>query len=184
MTPIIPPVIVYLRGNKMLIFEGKTYKDFTEIKKDYDCLSSAEIMQLCNCNLATFSKIVKEKGIKRKEVKLLPSGKICYLYDRKDFSIIKESHKIKNDTIPIDYISKAELCERLNLKPSTLNAIVYWCNDFIKYSKYFYINNTKKRYFLYTQETLLFYKEKLEKYYNPQRKRNIENNYIFGEKSK
>ena len=157
----------------MLIYKDKKYRDFRELKKDYDFLSGTEIMQLCNCNYPTFQKIVEEKGIEKKEILLLPSNKYCHLYDRKDFEIVKKTHKIKNDPIPADYISKAEFCERLGLKPKTLNSIVFWCNDFLKYSEYFYVNNTKKRYFLYTQETLLFYKEKLDKYYNPQRKQNV-----------
>ena len=158
----------------MLIYKDKEYKDFQELRKDYDFLSGAKIMQLCNCNYETFQKIVKEKGIEKKEILILPSNKHCSLYDRKDFEIVKESHVIKNDSIPDDYISKAELCERLGIKVQTLNSVVFWSHDFLKYSEYFRVNNTKKRYFLYTPETLLFYKEKLDKYYNPQRKQNAE----------
>lgn len=158
----------------MYFYENIYFKDITEVTKKFKLVSASEIMKVCNCNRNGFNELIKERGIKPEIIRLEPSGKSYTLYKRSDFKELESFKKsrMKDDVIPNGYKSRVEFCEILGLKPKTLCNIIYWCNEFNKYSKYFYTKNVKKIYYLVTPETLKFYQEKLQKYFNPNRERN------------
>lgn len=158
----------------MYLYKGKSYGVFKDLKAEYDFLCASELMALCNCNINRLTEILKEKKVVPEIVKLSPSGKIYKMYKRQDvagvFNIAKASYK--DEEIPKNYLDKKSFCEKLGIKSATLNSICYWCTDFNKHSKFFYVRNVKKRYYLVNEEALLFYKDKLNKYYNPDREAN------------
>lgn len=158
----------------MYFYDNIYFKDITEITSKYNLVSASKIMKICNCNQNGFNELIEKRKIKPHVITLEPSKKIYTLYKSSDFEeleVFKKS-RMKDDTIPQDYKTKIEFCEILGLEPKTLNNIVYWCKDFNKYSKYFYTKNVKKLYYLVTPETLKFYQEKLQKYFNPNREQN------------
>ena len=158
----------------MYFYDDTYFKTIMEITEKYNLISSQKIMSLCQCNQNGFNEIVKERNIKPEIIKLFPSQKEYLLYKRTDFKELKliKDARFKNDIIPEEYKSKIEFCEIIGIKTETLNNIVYWCKEFSKYTKYFYTKNVKKLYYLVTPETLKFYQEKLDKYYNPNRNQN------------
>lgn len=153
----------------MLEFNGVEYGSFNEIKENFDLLSAAEVMKLCKCNLSYLRRITNQKNIKTYEVIKKPSNKSCFFYDNSSIEIIKKSHLLKNDVIPAEYIPKQELCNRLNISTAFLTELEAWCYDIKSYAKIFYTNNTGKKYYLYNQDALIFYKSKIDKYLNPNR---------------
>lgn len=155
----------------MYVYKGEKYKRIGEIRDKYNLIGITHIMSVCNSNLNSITKIIEKQDIAAEEILCEPSKKVYKLYKIEDFKKIKKiARKLKkNETIPEDYIDRKTFCEQLGLTSSTLNAIVYWCNDFNKYSKIFFINNSQKRFYKYNKETLEFYREKLNKYYHPQR---------------
>ena len=160
----------------MYIYNNNSFSSITEIKEKFALISREEILKIFRCNKNGFEKIIKDNNISSQEVRLEPSKRIFLLYKNSDFENLEnyKKERFKNDYIPIDYKSKQEFCEILGIKSVTLNNIVYWCWDFKKYSRYFFTNNVKKLYYLVTPETLKFYQEKMEKYFNPKREHNIQ----------
>lgn len=166
---------------------GKTYKEIGIIKKEYNLISNAELMKFCNCGINGLQELIEKNNPQVVEVLQEPSGRMLKFYNRDDFKNLEliKKDRMKNEEIPMGYISKKEFCEKLGIKLSILNSIVYWCNDFNKYSIQLYINNIKKRFYLVNEDALKFYQEKINKYYNPNRrnsekKLNNLNNNISG----
>ena len=155
----------------MYVYKGEKYKRIGEVRDKYNLVGITHIMNVCNSNLNSVTNIIKKNNFVAEEILCQPSGKICKLYKIEDFKKIKTiARKLKkNEEVPKSYLDKKSFCEQLGITPATLNSIVYWCNDFNKYSKIFYINNSQKRFYKYDKKTLEFYQEKLNKYYNPQR---------------
>lgn len=155
----------------MYVYKGEKYKRIGEIRDKYNLVGISHIMNVCNSNLNSITNIIKKNNFVAEEILCEPSGKICKFYKIEDFKKIKTITKRlkKNEEVPKNYLDKKSFCEQLGITPRTLCSIVYWCNDFNKYSKIFYINNSQKRFYKYDKETLEFYQEKLNKYYHPQR---------------
>lgn len=153
----------------MLLYENKEYRVMSEIKNEYNLFSRSDITRLCNCNLNVLNRIIEQEKLKTYEVIQLPNKQKCYLLDQTAIDVIKKVHELRDDIIPSDYIPKSELCERLNISSPFLSELEAWCYDIKKYSKMFYSKNTGKKYYLYNQEALTFYKSKIDKYLNPNR---------------
>lgn len=160
----------------MYKYNGEGFDSLSTFKQKFNLVSYAELMKRFNCGANVLQDIIDKINPKTIEVICEPSlRKIKYYYDD-DFKNIKPiiKNSFRNDPIPEGYISKSEFCKTLGLKIPTLHNIVYWCNDFNKYSKQIYIKNVLKRFYLVNPETLEFYREKINKYYCPNRKKSLE----------
>ena len=153
----------------MLHYKNETFRDYPELFKKYKLKGFSYITKETGASLSVVDRVLKKLNIQCEEVTLEPSGKVHKLYTESDVQkIIKELNiDYKDESIPVNYISKKELALWLGIKESTLNQMQVYFKDFNSYAKYFYVNNIKKKYFLFDDKTKEYYLEKKIVYTTP-----------------
>ena len=148
----------------MIIYENQEFKTFKELQEKLHLVTERHIRLVCHCRTSFTEKIIKENFIMKYPV--IANGKECFVYNEAIIDLIHKLKPIKIDSIPENYISLNELCKHLGIKYGTLQDLEFWCWDFKKYKKFI----TNKTYYDFSEEAQDFYKRKLYKWRNPDRK--------------
>ena len=148
----------------MIIFNNQEFKTFKELQEKLHLVTERHIRLVCHCRTSFTEKIIKENSIMKYPV--IANGKECFVYNEAIIDLIHKIKPIKNDPIPDSYIPQTELLKHLGITRRTLSDLEFWCWDFKKYKKF--INN--RIYFDFSEEAQDFYKRKLYKWRNPDRK--------------
>lgn len=157
----------------MLLYKNERFNDFPSLHKKHNLIGQNVLMKKCNAGLKAIKRALLDLNIQGETITRLPSMSICIAYSPSDVQKVKDylNIKYKNDVVPVNYISKKDLCELLGVKPHTLNAMQNYFADFKQYVKYFFVDNVKTKYYLATEETIEYYKKKTEIYLTPFSKR-------------
>lgn len=153
----------------MLHYKNQIFKDYQELFKFYKLYGLNYVTKQTGAGIRSIERVLKKMNIKSEDVILKPSGKVHKLYTADDVQKIISNLEIdyKNDTIPVNYISKKELALWLGIKESTLNQMQTYFPDFNSYAEYFYVNNIKKKYFLFDDSSKNYFLEKKNVYTTP-----------------
>jgi hypothetical protein len=148
----------------MIFYNNQEYGSFKELRENCHLVSEREVTKLCHCKWKTVRKICEQNSIKKYAV--IANTQECLVYDESIIDLINKARPRKEVAIPGNYITKKELLKHLGITQGTLSEIEFWCWDFKKYKKSF----NSKTYYDFTEEAQDFYKHKLYKWRNPDRK--------------
>jgi hypothetical protein len=136
----------------------------SELRKKYHLVSKWQISCLAHCRYSVIDKISEENKIEKHLITV--NGRPSVFYNESIIDLILKTRPMKNETAPDNYIPQKELVKHLEITAHTLSELEFWCWDFKKYKKSF----NSKIYYDFTEEAQDFYKRKLYKWRNPDRK--------------
>lgn len=150
------------KGGVMIFYKNQNFKDFSELFKTFDLYGYSRILTMTGASYKRFNDVVKSLNIISEIAILKPSERIVKLYQKNDAEKIIEKLNVeyKNEEVPSEYIPKKNLITWLEVSESTFLNMHSYCSDLKKYSKYFFINNIKTKYYLFDERAKDFYLQK------------------------
>lgn len=146
----------------MIIYKDEVFSGYNELFEKQKLYSLNYVMHKTGAGLKTIKRLLKKLDVKSEDVILKPSGKVLTLFTveniNKIIGYVQENYK--DEEVPDNYITKKELALWLKVKEPVLKKMQDYFSDFNQYSKYFFRNNIKTKYFIFTEDAKKYYLDK------------------------
>lgn len=159
----------------MYIYQNDKFSNYADFFKKYDLTSIGYASRICQTSYKKIMKYLKEYNIPVETVLLEPSKKKHYFLTKENFDKLKNIYitEYKNDDIPSGYLTIKELAELYQIKPSCFKAMVNYYKDCNKYANFYYKDNIRTKFFLFTKDTQAFFNEKIKLFTMPLNQRKL-----------